>query len=169
MRLSADRTSKILDANKQGAIERHLKVLQAMIRETDHCKCTVEAEKIGTKQDLREISYWNTEVETKIGKGEDEVTVLQQWLEEKKRKENYAQEEKLKFEIKREETRKPQMQAKIQHDHPGGRGTSGTIMREDAKGMSVRLPKMNIEQLDGSHMDCPDSGASSRRWWINQI
>ena len=65
--------------------------------------------------------------------------------------ENYAGEEKLKFEVKLEEA-KLQMQAKIQHDNPGGHGAL-TITGEDTKGMSVTLPKMNIAQFDGSHMD----------------
>ena len=68
--------------------------------------------------------------------------------------ENYAGEEKLKFEVKLEEA-KLQMQVKIQHDNPGGHGAFGTITGEDTKGMSVTLPKMNIAQFDGSHMDWP--------------
>ena len=68
--------------------------------------------------------------------------------------ENYAREEKLKFEVKLEET-KLQMQAKAQQENPGGHGASETITGEDTKGTSVRLPKINIAQFDGSHMDWP--------------
>ena len=68
--------------------------------------------------------------------------------------ENYAREEKRKFEVKLEET-KLQMQAKAQQENPGGHGASETITGEDTKGMSVRLPKINIVQFDGSHMDWP--------------
>ena len=72
MKLAAERTVKILDASKQGAIERHLKALQAIISETDHCKRTVEAKKkIGDKQDLTEISDWNAEIETKNRQGRE--------------------------------------------------------------------------------------------------
>ena len=107
--------------------------LQAIISETDHCKRTVEAEKIGDKQDLTEISDWNAEIETKIGKAEDEVNRLQQWLDGKRmEEENYAREEKLKFEVKLEET-KLQMQAKAQQENPGGHGASETIMGEGHK------------------------------------
>ena len=120
LRSTAQRTGKILDAGKRETIERHLKALQTTISETDQCKRTVEAEKIGKKEDLAEISDWNTEIEAKIGEAEDEVNRLQQWLDGKKmEEENYAREEQLKFEVKLGET-KLQMQAKIQDAKPGG-------------------------------------------------
>lgn len=145
-------TRKILGAGKQEAIERHLK---ATISETDQYKRTVEAEKIEKKQDLEEISDWNTEVEAKIGKAEDEVNRIQQWLNGKKMEEqNYAREEQPKFRVKLEET-KLHMHAKIQDGKPGGPGTSNPEMGEDIKGMSVTLPKINITQFDGSYMDWP--------------
>ena len=152
MKLAAERTGKILDASKQGAIERHLKALQAIISETDHCKRTVEAKKIGDKQDLTEIGDWNAETETKIGKAEDEVNRLQQWFDGKRmEEENYAREEKLKFEVKLEET-KLQMHAKAQHENPGGHGASETITGEDTKGTSVRFWGQFTETVDKSNI-----------------
>ena len=118
LKLAAERTGKILDANKQGEIERHLKALQTIISETDQCK-RVEAKRIGEKQDLAEIGDRNKEIEAKIGEAEEEVNRLQQWLNEKRmEKEYYAREEKLKFEVNLEET-KLQTQAKIQHENRG--------------------------------------------------
>ena len=37
----------------------------------------------------------------------------------------------------------------------GGHSASGTITGEDTKGTSVTLPKLNIAQFDGPHMDWP--------------
>ena len=68
--------------------------------------------------------------------------------------ENYAREEKLKIEVKLEET-KLQMQAKAQQENPGGHGASETITGDDTKGTSVRLPKISIAQFDGPHVDWP--------------
>ena len=68
--------------------------------------------------------------------------------------ENYAREEKLKIEVKLEET-KLQMQTKAQQENPGGHGASETITGDDTKGTSVRLPKISIAQFDGPHMDWP--------------
>ncbi|CAB4037146.1 Hypothetical predicted protein, partial [Paramuricea clavata] len=128
LRLTAQRTWKILDAGKRETIERHLKALQTTISETDQCK--------RTKEDLAEISDWNTEIEAKIGEAEDEVNRLQQWLESKKmEEENYAREEQLKFEVKLGET-KLQMQAKIQDANPGGHNTSKTETGEGMKAVT---------------------------------
>ena len=84
LRLAAQRTGKILDTGKREAIERHLKALQTTISETDQQKRTVEAEKIGKKDDLADISDWNTEIEVKINEAEDEVNRLQKWLDGKR-------------------------------------------------------------------------------------
>ena len=155
LRLAAQRTGKVLDAGKREAIERHLKALQTTISETDRQKCTVEAVKIGKKDDLADISDWNTEIEVKINEAEDEVNRLQRWLDGKRiEEENYAREEKFKFEVKLEET-KLEMQAKIQGVKPGGYDGSKAETGGSTKGMSVRLPKINITLFDGSYMDWP--------------
>ena len=133
LRLAAQRTGKILDTGKREAIERHLKALQTTISETDQQKRTVEAEKIGKKDDLADISDWNTEIEVKINEAEDEVNRLQRWLDGKRiEEENYAREEKFKFEVKLEET-KLEMQAKIQGVNPG-RGGGGMMARKQRRG-----------------------------------
>ncbi|CAB3993773.1 Hypothetical predicted protein [Paramuricea clavata] len=158
LRLTAQRTVKILDAGKRETIEQHLKALQTTISETDQYKRTVEAEKIGKEEDLAEISDWNTEIEAKIG--EAEVNRLQQWLGSKKmEEENYAREEQLKFEVKLGET-KLQMQAKIQDANPGEHNTSKT---ETGEGMKETVDKSNIAAINKFTYLCGFLGPKVKR------
>ncbi|XP_046841042.1 uncharacterized protein LOC124435137 [Xenia sp. Carnegie-2017] len=148
LKLSAQRTAKILDSGKRETIERQLNALKTTINEADNFKRPVEAAKIEREDDLEEISDWNAEIETKISEAEDEINKLQHWLNNKKlEEENHAREEQLKFEVKLQET-KAQVSAKIQNSKSGDSKISD-------EGMSVRLPKINITKFEGEYMDWP--------------
>ncbi|XP_046864613.1 uncharacterized protein LOC124459129 [Xenia sp. Carnegie-2017] len=148
LKLSAQRTAKILDSGKRETIERQLNALKTTINEADNFKRAVEAAKIEREDDLEEISDWNAEIETKISEAEDEINKLQHWLINRKlEEENHAREEQLRFEVKLQET-KAQVNAKIQNSKSGDSKISD-------EGMSVRLPKINITKFEGEYMDWP--------------
>ena len=132
LKWAAQRTAKILDPGKRETIEWHLKALKSTINETDGYKRLVEAKKI-EKDDLEEISQWNTEIEAKISEAEDEADRIQQRLNGKRlEEENYAREEQLKFGVKLEET-KLQVKAKIQDPKPRGQSCRKLRLAKELK------------------------------------
>ncbi|XP_046858562.1 uncharacterized protein LOC124452011 [Xenia sp. Carnegie-2017] len=132
LKLSAQRTAKILDSGKRETIERQLNALKTTINEADNFERAVEAAKIEREDDLEEISDWNAEIETKISEAEDEINKLQHWLNNRKlEEENHAREEQIKFEVKLQET-----QAQINATTQNSKSEDSKISDEE-KGVCV--------------------------------
>ena len=113
-------------------------MLKTTISESDHWKRAVEGLKIGEKQDLLEISVWNTNVDAKLAEADGEVYRLQKWLDNKKH-EMVTREDQLKLRIKLHET-KLQLQAELQDAKP----VSQSKTSESTKGLMAKLLKARV-------------------------
>ena len=103
LKLTVERTEKILDAQSYETIERHEIAVKTMISEVDNCKRAVETTKIASKQDLGEIGDWVAEIENKLAEADLVVNRLRNWRNEFEGNcERKAQEKELEFFTRRE-------------------------------------------------------------------
>ena len=110
LQLTTKRTDGILAKSEEEPIARHQGTLRTVIGEVDQLRLTVEAEKLGRKEDTTE---WSEEIDTKISEADSHVRLTKEWLAEHKRKlEEVEKEEKIKFEVKLHETK-----VKLQDEH----------------------------------------------------
>ena len=145
LQLTTKRTDGILAKSDEESIARHLGTLRTVVGEVDKLRLTVEAEKIGNKEDTTE---WSAEIDTKISEADGHVRRTKEWLAENKRRlEEIEKEEKIKFEVKLYETK-----AKLQNEHSleSTPQASKTML-----GMQAKLPKLVISKFNGSPMDWP--------------
>ncbi|CAB4039357.1 Hypothetical predicted protein, partial [Paramuricea clavata] len=148
LQLTTKRTDGILAKSEEEPIARHQGTLRTVIGEVDKLRLTVEAEKLGRKEDTTE---WSEEIDTKISEADSHVRLTKEWLAEKKRKlEEMENDEKIKFEVKLHETK-----VKLQDEHilKNTSQTSKTMI-----GMQAKLPKLVISKFNGSPMDWPSEG-----------
>ena len=66
LRITMKRTKATLQAGQPDAIERQQRALKAVVAEADQWQRALEEQKIVAKQDLDEISEWNTGVDAKL-------------------------------------------------------------------------------------------------------
>ena len=66
VKITVERTEKILYAQSYEAIERHEIAVKTMVSDVNNCKRAVETTKIASKQDLGEIGDWVAEIENKL-------------------------------------------------------------------------------------------------------
>ncbi|CAB4018615.1 Hypothetical predicted protein, partial [Paramuricea clavata] len=96
LQLTTKRTDGILAKSEEEPIARHQGTLRTVIGEVDKLRLTVEAEKLGRKEDTTE---WSEEIDTKISEADSHVRLTKEWLAENKRKlEEMENDEKIKFE-----------------------------------------------------------------------
>ncbi|CAB4026316.1 Hypothetical predicted protein [Paramuricea clavata] len=97
LQLTTKRTDGILAKSEEEPIARHQGTLGTVIGEVDKLRLTVEAEKLGRKEDTTE---WSEEIDTKISEADSHVRLTKEWLAENKRKlEEMENDEKIKFEL----------------------------------------------------------------------
>ena len=148
LEIHAKRMEQVLDSGSVEAIERHKGALKTTISEADELKRTLEALKIEAKEDLGDVSTWNSEIDLQLMKADEEVEKLRKWLEDRRRQEETtAREDQLKFEMKlHEQKMKLQTSLTTQESHEGG----GSPKQTQAK-----LPKIEIKRFEGSYLDWP--------------
>ncbi|CAB4045453.1 Hypothetical predicted protein, partial [Paramuricea clavata] len=132
LQLTTKRTDGILAKSEEEPIARHQGTLRTVIGEVDKLRLTVEAEKLGRKEDTTE---WSEEIDTKISEADSHVRLTKEWLAENKRKlEEMENDKKIKFEVKLHETK-----VKLQDEHilKNTSQTSKTMI-----GMQAKLPKL---------------------------
>ncbi|CAB4034967.1 Hypothetical predicted protein, partial [Paramuricea clavata] len=96
LQLTTKRTDGILAKSEEEPIARHQGTLRTVIGEVENLRLTVEAEKLGRKEDTTE---WSEEIDTKISEADSHVRLTKEWLAENKRKlEEMENDEKIKFE-----------------------------------------------------------------------
>jgi hypothetical protein len=83
LQLTTKRTDGILAKAEEEPIARHQGTLRTVIGEVDKLRLTVEAEKLGRKED---ITKWNEEIDIKISEADSHVRLTKEWLAENKRK-----------------------------------------------------------------------------------
>lgn len=158
LQITITRTDATLKTGQPDAIERHQKALRAVVAEADQWRRSVEEQKVMAKQDLDEISAWNTEVQTKFFEADSEVKRLKEWLENRNRDhETREREEQIKHETKLHETRmKFQTELQMAKAHHVAQEESKSISAsESTKGIQARLPKLVITKFDDTYMDWP--------------
>ena len=148
LEIHAKRTEQVLNSGSVEAIERHKGALRSTISEADELKRALEALKIEAKEDLGDISTWNSEIDLHLMKADEEVGKLRKWLEDRRRQEETtAREDQLKFEMKlHEQKMKHKTSLTTQESHEGG----GSPKQTQAK-----LPKIEIKKFEGSYLDWP--------------
>lgn len=145
LQLTTKRTDGILAKSDEEPIARQLGTLRTVIGEVDKLRLTVEAEKIGRKEDTTE---WSADIDIKISVADDHVRLTKEWLAENKRRlEEIEKEEKIKFEVKLHETK-----VKLQNEHSL---ESSPQANKTMIGMQAKLPKLVISKFNGSPMDWP--------------
>ena len=146
LKLAMERTDGVLAKSSEESIARHQTMLRNVIAEVDKLHLTVEAEKVGRKEDTTE---WSKQIETKLNKADGHVQLTKEWLATNKRKlEEIERNKKLQFEVKLHET-KMKLHVTQNVEGPLLQATKNMI------GMQAKLPKLVISQFNGSHMDWP--------------
>ena len=96
LKLAMERTDGVLAKSSEESIARHQTTLRNVIAEVDKLHLTVEAEKVGRKEDTTE---WSKQIETKLNEADGHVQLTKEWLAANKRKlEEIERNEKLQFE-----------------------------------------------------------------------
>ena len=143
--LAMERTDGVLAKSSEESIARHQTTLRNVIAEVDKLHLTVEAEKVGRKEDTTE---WSKQIETKLNEADGHVQLTKEWLAANKRKlEEIERNEKLQFEVKLHETK---MKLHVEQNVEGSPQATKNMI-----GMQAKLPKLVISQFNGSHMDWP--------------
>ena len=151
LQITVGRTKNILETRNQEAIERHQKALKVIIAEAEQCKMAEEAKKIAEKQDLTEISEWNTEIELKIASADHEINRLKKWCDDNNRERDERQKkQELDFERQLFETR-----LKFQTELQAAKASHEAVEAHKAKGSQAKLPKLIISKFDGTYQDWP--------------
>ena len=145
LKLAMERTDGVLAKSSEESIARHQTTLRNVIAEVDKLHLTVEAEKVGRKEDTTE---WSKQIETKLNEADGHVQLTKEWLAANKRKlEEIERNEKLQFEVKLHETK---MKLHVEQNVEGSPQATKSMI-----GMQAKLPKLVISQFNGSHMDWP--------------
>ena len=154
LQLTGKRTAVIISSGKQEAIERHCQTLKTISSEINLIRISVEAEKISNKVEIEDIVEWNEGVETKLAEADEEVEKIGKWLADcKKKAEEEAQEEELRFQEKLYQTKlkyETELQAVKselpQHEH---------VESSSVANLGAKLPKLVITKFNGTYMDWP--------------
>ena len=149
--ITSGRTNAVLETNEDIAIQRQTEALKALSSDVENARRAVEAQKIADDEEEIEIGNWNTQIEAKLAKADNEVKRLQKWQDDcKQEKERITREEQIKFELKLHETKlnlQSQLQTTTAENQPAVTGM--------AKGVQAKLPKLIITKFNGTYMDWP--------------
>ena len=113
----------------------------------------VEAKKLADKEETAEIQQWNAALDAKLGKADDEVRSVREWLDERKKEADVlAQEENFQFEEKLHKT-KLELQTQLQASQI--KDSEQPLHAQTPSDGQAKLPKLVITKFDGTFMDWP--------------
>ena len=144
LEIYAKQTEQLLQIGTLEAVDRHLGGPRSTINKANHLKHELEAQKIEVKQALSDIDVWNEEVNQKITKAEEKLSLLRQWLENRKREDEMDKREgRLKFEMELHEKK-----LKMQADLKVSQETTPTTSTP-SKQATAKLLKISIGKFEG--------------------
>ena len=80
--ITSGRTNAVLETNEDIAIQRQTEALKALSSDVENARRAVEAQKIADDEEEIEIGNWNTQIEAKLAKADNEVKRLQKWQDD---------------------------------------------------------------------------------------
>lgn len=132
----------MLQSNKDIANLRQTETRKVLSSEMGRCRRAIEAQKITDNKDEIEIDNWNTQIEAKLAKADNEVKWLQKWQDDcKQEKETIAHEEQIKFALKLHNENETSTTLS------GSDGRSQPTKMEMKKEVQAKLPKLIISKL----------------------
>lgn len=159
LRIAMERTSSVLDSDRQENIERHRAALKTITDSVNEMRLAVEESKIEAKEDMTEITKWNDELDAKLIEADKDIERLRNWLEQRKQEqERISREEQFAYEAKLHETRM-KFQAELTElssvKTVKGWTKDDKVSESGESKITAKLPKLVISKYSGSYQDWP--------------
>ena len=92
LHITIERTNNVLDSNRQENIERHRATLKTITDSVNGMRLAVEESKIEAKEDMTEITKWNSEIDAQLAEADKEIERPRIRLEERNKNKKRSRE-----------------------------------------------------------------------------
>ena len=154
LKFTQGETHRVLDSEKEKAIERHAKVFEDLIEQTHQLKVQAQQSKIENGDAQEEVTKWSLDIENEIAAYEQAVDEIKERIANQHAKAK-DEEEKIEQEKRRllfEEELKME-KAKLELKQEFEKKMEESYAKSAVKGNNAKLPKLVITKFQGTHLD----------------